>query len=247
MKNDVENYQSKNFSDGITFVSYLNPTTLILDARTQHIINVDLFMKSGGSDGILTLNSTDTSTNCSLIRKLLTPDVYATACTNGVLYNVQLFNATKGQLLLPVSNLTERPLDVYFEIQQPPTLLPNTTNHSSTTPITPTDSTLSTPSKEDMTPTEEALKPGKSTSIYLPVLLTVGGVLSLAVVLLVACIVCLCKSRRQKAAQQPSVDISAHSSNGANTPNMSVTNSSAISSIDLEMAVNLLSPPCTHT
>ena len=233
MKNDMEYHHSMNFSSSITFFSYLDPTTLILDTGNQHIVSVELFMNSGGSDGVLALNSTNT--NCSLIRKRLTPDVYATVCASGGVYNVQLFNTTQGQPLPPVSNLTEEPLTVYFNFQEPPTLPgpPNTTNHTPTTPIAPTDSssttsitptdsssittmptdlTQNTPSEDENPPT----KPGKSTSgrkILLPVLLTVGGVLVLATGIMILLVVCIVHSHRQKA-----------------PPNMSTTNSSFVSS-----------------
>ena len=264
MKNNVERHQSKNFSSSIISFWYLNPTTLILDTGNQQIVNVDLFMESSGSDGVLALNGTDT--NCSLTRKLLTPDVYATVCTSDELYNVYLLNTTKGQPLPPVSNLTEEPLNIYFNF-----LPPNTTNHVPTTPITPTDSsstppitptdsgstppimptdsTPSTPSNDETTdfPSTETLKPRKSTYLLKILLPIICGVL-LVVIALVVCTICCCKSYRRKASQQrlPSINIQpptdiVHSSNGAATPSMSATNSSAISSIagsqeDLEMA-----------
>ena len=75
-KDSTHNQTTRVFESSIVSRFYLSNSTLLVDVGDkQHIVNVDLFIASSGSDGIITLNST---TNCSLIQKLVGPELYAT-------------------------------------------------------------------------------------------------------------------------------------------------------------------------
>ena len=118
MTDDISNQYSRSFETTIISQSYVDNTTLLVDVGDQqHIVNTNTFVQSNGSDGILTLNNT---TNCSLTKKLVTPELYATVCENGDLYTVRLFDIWNGVELPPVDNLSIQPLNVYFQLALQP-------------------------------------------------------------------------------------------------------------------------------
>jgi hypothetical protein len=135
--NNVDERYSMSFGTSIASHFYLNHKMLLVDTGTeQHILAVDTFIGSNGSDGIATLEDTR---NCLLLNKTLTPDIFATVCRNGLLYDVRLLDTTRGQELSPITNLTKRPKDIYFDEQEleiPP---------GSTPDITPSDGPITTP------------------------------------------------------------------------------------------------------
>lgn len=219
--NNAEHYCSENFGSSITFHNYLNPATLvvILDTGNQYIVDVDIFMDSGGLDGIITLHNTST---CSSVHKLLTHDVYATVCRKTTFYDVQLFNVTNGRALKPVSNLTEAPLDIYFDFSQPstsqpPTSQPPTVDPGPTTMINPTNSSSHSSSKEGILeektdgPSKESPKPQKSGPdnpgilvISLSVVL-LFLVLASSVLVALICYYIYCMKKDAKQSQSPSI------------------------------------------
>jgi hypothetical protein len=153
---NVTNSWSASFEGSIVTSKYLDHTTVLVDTGNKHhIVNVETSMYSGASDGIVTVNDTAT---CSLVQKLITPDVYATACRRGALYEVRLVNKTSGQSLAPIENLTMEPQDIYFEAQEPPPTSPDTpadTPENTGTPPAGTND-IPPPSDQPIAPTAAA-------------------------------------------------------------------------------------------
>ena len=157
----THNQTTRVFETSIVSRFYLSNSTILVDmGDRQHIVNVDLFIASSGSDGIVTLNST---TNCSLIQKLVGPELYATVCADGDMFNVLLFNTRSGDQYLSVNNITIEPLGVYYqniELQVP---LPSET-------IVPTASSSSPPSQTvSPTPPPDTVHSGYSFTSRPPV------------------------------------------------------------------------------
>ena len=153
MTDDISNQYSISFETIIISQSYVDNTTLLVDVGDQqHIVNTNTFVQSNGSDGILTLNNT---TNCSLTKKLVTPELYATVCENGDLYTVRLFDIWNRVELPPVDNLSIQPLNVYFQLALQPS--PSfdeeyTSAVSSYLPPDPTSTPIITQSEITITP-----------------------------------------------------------------------------------------------
>ena len=86
---DVELYNSKIFRSRIVYISYLSPTTIVVDTEyQQHIVTVD----GSGLYEIVTLYDT---TNCTFVHKLITDDIYVTVCENDAQYFAVLVNTTR--------------------------------------------------------------------------------------------------------------------------------------------------------
>ena len=191
MKNDTAQYHSKTFSSKIVSHSYLNSATVIVNTgNQQHIVNLDLYVATGGIEGVLTVDDT---TNCSYVQKLITREIYATACRDATMYDVRLVNRTNGQKLAPVENLTRKPLDVYFAPSPPPTpgppsSPPNTmTTLTLTTrppPTTSTKSMIDEKTSTDDSPSVETLASSKASSstrveVFIPTLLVMAAFISI--------------------------------------------------------------------
>lgn len=198
MKSNIEESHSKNFTSPIKFFKFLDRTTLIvaLETGSEHIVNVQTFMNTNGTDGVYTLHDASDCTPS----KLITPRVYATVCTSGALYSVHLYNTTNGEVSMSVANLTERPLGLYYVFGPP---IP-------TSPATPPTSELTTSTNStDMTtnqhPSTSESGTGESTKTQ-DIVLAVGivlRVLALGVLLLLfALVICYyCWKSRQRLKQ----------------------------------------------
>ena len=216
--NDVTQNYSASFGCNISSHSYLDKDTLLIETESeQHFVTVDTFFNSHGSAGVTTLENTDV---CSL-HKLLTPDIYATVCRNGLLYSVRIFATASGQELGPIQNLEHQPWDVYFEKQEPPVPSPtptptppspettDTTNYHTTDAPSPHE-TL-TPNSTTTAPpkTTSSVTPTNSTNSANPVTIPVSVKVALAIAAVVVAIVVLvlvsllvllfrCRSRRKE-------------------------------------------------
>ena len=142
--NNVAERYSVSFGSSIASHFYLNHNMLLVDTGTeQHILAIDAFISSNGSDdGIATLEDTR---NCLLLNKTLTPDIFATVCRNGLAYDVRLLDTTRGQELSPITNLTKRPKDIYFDEQELEVPLDPYDSTASPLDVTPSDSPIPTP------------------------------------------------------------------------------------------------------
>ena len=140
--NNAAQTYSTSFNSSIASLLYLDKNTLLVDTRSeQHIVVIDRFMNGNGSDGIATLEDTF---NCSLLYKLITPNIYATVCRTGLHYEVRLLDKTRRQELSPITDLTTPPRNIFFDAQatsSPPSSDPTIT-HPPLPPegITPSDS-----------------------------------------------------------------------------------------------------------
>ena len=141
--NNVAESYSMSFNSTILAHSYLDKGMLLVDTGTkQHVVAVDTFVNSSGSDGIATLENT---LNCSLLKKALTPDIFSTVCNNGLYYSVRLFDINRRPELSPIANLTKQPKDIYFEEQVLEVPLPPSSDHPTAVPSTPNNSLIQTP------------------------------------------------------------------------------------------------------
>lgn len=115
--NNVAEKRSLSFNSSISSHTYLDRNTLVVSTENQqHILTVNKFLKSNSSGDVLTLENT---TYCSL-QKLISPDVYATACQNDSSYNIRLVSVKSRQSLGTIEGLPEEPRGIYFNAQEPP-------------------------------------------------------------------------------------------------------------------------------
>ena len=109
---------ARDFDSKIVFHTFIDNNTLllVLEGQTQSLVNIDQFINSSGTAGVIPLSTA--SVNATLHKSIM-GDAYVTYNETGTLYNLLVFT-TEGQLMRTFPNFDSKPANVFFQPGPPP-------------------------------------------------------------------------------------------------------------------------------